>query len=191
MEWDARTLGPLAFGAGAGVLAFLAGFTLTYLWRGRDIEDSLMPIDGLLELFEAEPIGAWRAAGWLFYSGHFVETRVTREFGWIEQVTYINLVGQGAGRLELLYFLPPVVLIVAGALAVIYGHAADARAGAKRGASVAFGYFPLVALGLILFSYGSTRPDPVPAIFVAGILYPVVFGGIGGVVWVHLVRRWS
>ncbi len=184
-------MGPVIFGGGAGVLAFLAGFTLTYLWRGREIEDTLMPIDALLELFEAEPIGAWRAAGWLFYSGHFVETRVTSEFGWIEQVTYINLVGQGAGRLELLYFLPPVLLIVAGGLAVMYGHAADPRAGAKRGASVAFGYFPLVALGLVLFSYGSTRPDPLPAILVAGILYPVVFGAIGGVLWIFVDRQWN
>ncbi len=171
-----------AIGALAGVVAFLVGYVITYLWRGRDIEESLQPMEALLQLFEAEPIGTWRAVGWLFYNGHFVDTRVSSEIGVIETVAYVNFVAEGAGNIELLYLVPPVLLLLAGALLAWYVDVDEPVDGAASGAAVVLGYLPVIAIGLIAFAYNSTRPDPVPAIVLAGIVYPVVFGAIGGAI---------
>ena len=168
-------------GFAAGLAAFLIGYLVTFLWRGREIERSIEPLEALFSLFEAEPIGAWRVVGWLYYGGHFVDTRVTAEFGPFETAVYLDLVREGAGTLETLYLVPPVLLLVAGAIVAAGLRAPDIPTGAMVGASVVVGYLVAILAGLVVFAYGGTRPDPVPAIVIAGLVYPVVFGAVGGV----------
>ena len=166
----------------AGVAAFLVGYALTFLWRGRAIEESIEPLEALLAFVEAEPIGAWRVVGWLYYGGHFVDTRVTAEFGPFETTVYLDLVREGAGNLEALYLVPPFLLLVAGAIVAAGFHVSDVQTGALLGASVLLGYVVAILGGLVVFAYDGTRPDPVPAIVIAGVLYPLVFGGVGGAI---------
>ena len=164
--------------AGAG--AFLASYLLIYLYSGRDVEESFQPIEQLLAVFEAEPIGTWRAVGWVLYSAHFVDLRVVTSIGGFESVSYVDLVREGSYTPELLYLIPPLVLVVAGFLVARRVEPTLLSESAMTGATVAIGYAAAVLAGLYLFSYENTHPELVPAIVIAGFLYPVVFGAIGG-----------
>lgn len=175
-----RSRSPLVVGPLAGIAAFVVGYVLTYAWQGRNVEEALEPLEVVLALFQAEPVGTWRVVGWLFYSAHFVETRVSAEFGPIEATSYVNLVEEGSGNLELLYLLPPLLLLAAGFLVAATLGVEDVTAGAKVGASTAVGYLFVVLVGLVVFSYSGARPDWLRAVVVAGVLYPLAFGGIGG-----------
>ena len=168
-------LGPII-----GVLSFVVGYVVVYLWVGRDVEESLEPMEAILRLFEAEPIGTWRVVGWLFYGAHFVETRISAQFGPIETTTYVDLISEGSGNLELLYLVPPMLLIIGGFLTVMILGINEIAEGVIFGASITAGYLIVLAVGLVLFAYGDTRPDPVYALIIAGILYPAVFGAVGG-----------
>lgn len=88
-----------------------------------------------------------------------------------------NFVASEGGSLALLYLLPPLALLAG----------ADAPTpGAGSGALVAVGYLPLALLGAVLFRFsvgdGAVAPDPVTAVLLAGLVYPLVFGGVGGAV---------
>ena len=170
-------VGPLT-----GFFSFFIGYGLIYLLAGREIEESLAPIETVLQLFEAEPIATWRVVGWLFYSAHFIETRISAQFGPVETTTYVDLISQGSGNMELFYLVPPLVLVAAGFSTVLMLAIDDIAEGATFGASITAGYLIAVALGFVLFAYGDTRPDPVPALIIAGVIYPAVFGGLGGAV---------
>lgn len=172
---------PYLYGLLAGLGSFVGGYLITYLWRGRDVERSLQSIETILTLFQAEPIGTWRVVGWVWYSAHFVDTRVSATLGPVETTMHIDLLREGSGNLELLYLVPPVLLIGAGFFLVTYLRIEDITEGAKFGATITIGYFLAVAVGLVVFAYGDTGPDPVPAVVVAGVLYPIVFGAAGGV----------
>lgn len=161
----------------AGVAAYLLGYVVTYAWKAGDYRDALETIGPIVEFLGGETPGAWRVVGWLYYSAHYVETTV--DLG--VRTVYVNLVQEGSGNLELLYLLPPLILVAAGYVVgrnVEYDDVLDA---AKTGAWVTLGYLPLVALGAVLFQSGGSGPDLVPSLLLAGLLYPVVFGAVGGV----------
>lgn len=178
------TLGGLV----AGIVSFILGFAITYLWRGDDIEQSLGPIQFLLELFQAEPIETWHVVGWMYYSAHFVDTRITAQFGPGETTFYVDLVREGSGNLELLYLVPVALLLLAGLALAIDAASTSFADGAVAGATVTVGYLLAVLIGLVLFAYNGIRPDPVPAVLVAGVLYPLVFGAIGGAIGSQLTE---
>ncbi|MFW6153562.1 MAG: transporter [Halobacteriota archaeon] len=165
-----------------GIAAFIVGYAITYLWRGRSIERTIQPIEVVLDLLQAEPIGAWRVVGWLYYSAHFVDTRITARFGPGQATFYVDLVREGGGNLELLYLVPVVALLLAGLLVAWSARPDSLGEGAVAGATVALGYLVAVVVGLVVFAHAGNRPDPMPAILVAGVLYPVVFGGVGGAI---------
>jgi hypothetical protein len=52
---------------------------------------------------------------------------------------------------------------------------------AVAGAAVAVGYGVLSLLGAFLFATSNVSPDPVTSVLLAGVLYPVVLGAVGGV----------
>jgi len=61
------------------------------------------------------------------------------------------------------------------------------------GSAVALGYLPLVAIGAAMIRFRTQAVifggiDILGAIVIAGIVYPVTFGGLGGYAW-HVVRR--
>jgi hypothetical protein len=179
----ARSL-PVVDGILGGTGAYLLGFLFTYLWKAGEYRDALARIGPLVELFGGETPAAWKIIGWLYYSAHFVDARI--DVGPV--TTYVDLVGEGAGTLELLYLLPPLFLLAAGFLVARRTDADVVVAGARAGATVAIGYLALVLVGVLAIQVGGSGPELVPALVLAGIVYPLVFGAIGGV-GVGLVRR--
>lgn len=169
-------------GAAAGAAAYLLGYLFAYVTQAGAIEDQLAGFNVFAELFGGDPIPTWQAVGWVFYNGHFVDTRVPSLIGG-SQMT--NLISQAdGGSLTLLYVVPPVLLVVAGLVASRVAGEREPVDGAKPGAFVVAGYLPLAAIGAFLFRYavgdGTVAPDLITAVLLAGAVYPAVFGAIGG-----------
>jgi hypothetical protein len=169
-------------GAVAGAAAYLLGYLFAYVTQASAVEDQLAGFNVFADLFGGDPIPTWQAVGWVFYNGHFVDTRVPSLVGG-SQLT--NLISQAdGGSLSLLYVVPPVLLVVAGLVAGRVAGATEPVDGAKAGAFVLVGYLPLAALGAFLFRYsvgdGAVAPDLVTAVLLAGAVYPAVFGAVGG-----------
>jgi len=170
---------PLAAGAGAGVVAYLLGYLVTYVTQSGSVEERLQGYNFIVELLGGEGITVWQAVGWLFYNAHLVSTRFEGGFGGPRSE---NFIGGDGGATVLLYLVPVVLLLVAGALLARYDGVEEPADGAIAGAAVAAGYFPLALVGRFLFSYdGSVAPDIVTAILLAGLVYPLVLGAVGGV----------
>lgn len=172
---DTRRFGiRAALGAGAWIL----GYLVTYALAGEKVKNA-----GAVQLVEAvsgEEI-AWKIVGWIYYNAHFVETTVDAPiFG----TNAVNFIAQSEGNAWVLYLLPPLVLLATGALAARYTGHESAEAGAKTGALLTPGYFVLAVVGALAFGVSSGQasagPDLLMAAFLAGIVYPVVFGALGG-----------
>lgn len=171
---------PFGVGAVAGVVAWLLGYVVTYLIAATDLENSAL--NRIIEGFEGQS-ATYELVGWVFYNAHFVD--ITYEnVGFFQPPP--NFVGGEDGFTAALYLLPPALLIIAGLAISRYQGISDLSGGAVAGALVAPGYLVLSILGVFLFEVtvgdASGAPDLLPAIVVTGILYPVVFGAIGGAV---------
>lgn len=172
---------PLGAGALAGAAVYAIGYFLTYLLHSGDLRDS--PLNGVSELAGGGDI-TLQLVGWLFYNAHFVPTAVDLPlFG----SGSVNFIAEADAFSAVLYAVPPLLLVGAGlAVARRHGTSADIGDTALAGASVVIGYLPLALLGIAAFgvSLGSSTggPDPVLAVGLAGLVYPVAFGAIGAVV---------
>lgn len=169
----------LAVGPVGGAVAWLLGYALTFLLAAPDIEDS--PIQEIIEVIQGDP-ATYELVGWTFYNAHFVDTifRGIPVFGDVAR----NFIG-GDGFSELLYLVPIGLLLAAGVAVARVQGAAELSEGMVAGVAVVPGYLLLSVVGVFLFeiSLEGVRggPDVLPAIVLAGIVYPVVFAGIGGV----------
>jgi hypothetical protein len=129
--------------------------------------------------------------GWVFFNAHFVDT-VFQNVPLVGSSASSYIGGDG-GFTTLLYVVPAGLLIAAG-LALARRHRAEnPTRGAIIGATVIPGYLLLSIAGPFLFevsTLGATgAPDLLPAIVLAGIVYPVLFGGAGGALGGFLERR--
>jgi hypothetical protein len=174
---DSHTAG---IGALAGVSAYLGGYLVAYLTQRGSIEERLEGFNVLLELLGGDPIPAWQAVGWLYYNAHGVATSVP---GFAGSRT-INILAE-EGSLAWLYLLPPALLVVAGFVNAYRSGARSPGPSGAVGALVVVGYLPLAVLGIVVFGYGvgdgTIAPDAVTAVLLAGIVYPVGLGALGGV----------
>jgi len=180
------TLPTLALGAGVGLATFVVGYVLTYAWRASAVAGQLRGLNLVATLFGVETVPTWKGVGWLFFGAHGVATRFPAPGGGTHLV---NLVQQSNdGTVALLYVLVPVLLVLAGALAARLAEATSTGEAAGAGAAIAVGYLVGAVVGVVLFAQaiGSTgahiAPDPITAVLLAGVIYPVVFGAVGGVV---------
>lgn len=180
-EGDNGTVAMLGFGALGGALAYLINYLITYVWKAPAVADALRGINLIASFLGVDAIPAWRGVGWLFYNAHFVRTRVPGP----GSPSFVDFLAETANG-WLLMVIVPIVIVVAGA-AVAYRNDADvAGRAAIHGAAVGIGYLPLAAAGTLVFAQpiadtgARIAPDLLPAVLVAGLLYPIVFGGIGG-----------
>ncbi len=172
-------------GAITGVIAYLVGYLVTYVWKASAVTDALRGFNVIANLFGGSGIPTWKAVGWLFYNGHFVETRIPT-LGSPELMNFID--ASDDGSLVLLYAIIPVLILLAGALVGVLAsdQAESLLAGGLQGMLVVVGYGPAALLGAFVLRHpvgdsGATvAPDLIPALFLAGLLYPLVFGAIGG-----------
>ena len=181
-----RTLGQSAL---VGVAAYVLGYLLTLVF---------MLVDGVEFGGEA---GRLKVAGWVFFATHLVDLRLTGAAGGRSASGTVDVFG-GLGQLanltstvpELLYLLVPIVVLVGTSLFLVR-RVADGRTtvgtAAGVGASVAAGYLPMAVVGQFLFSHTETgfggaasvtvAPDLLSSVLLAGIVYPLVCGVVGGV----------
>jgi len=177
-----RTLDRNAVGSGAvaGVLAYAIGYAVTYLWQSSAVENALSGYNFVASLFGGDPIPTWQGVGWLFYNAHAVAfTHPGIGGGRVAR----NFIADGNAP-QLLYLLPPVLLLLTGFVLARAAGARDGQSGARVGVQLASGYFVLAVVGLFAFQYGSSgsaiHPDYVLGVLLAGVLYPAAFGAAGG-----------
>jgi hypothetical protein len=85
------------------------------------------------------------------------------------------------------YAIPPIALLGMGALVAYVTEPRDRLTAVLSGASLAVGFVVAMLAIILVFRFGvGFEIDPIMAV-VAGIAYPVVFGGIGGFVGNELV----
>jgi len=154
------------------------GYLFTYLIASSEIRDS--QLNRFLEFLGEDP-AIFEMVGWVFYNAHFVDI----VFEGVPFFGVESFVGGEEGFTLLLYVIPPLVLIGAGLAIARYGGARDASAGAVAGLTVVPGYLLLSIAGVFLFEVtlgdASGAPDIVAGIFLAGLVFPALFGALGGV----------
>lgn len=183
-------------GAVAGVGAWVAGYVLTYLLRADSIRQSFAT--NVLAFLTDDPV-TWKLVGWLFFNEHLVSVSIPGILG----RTSLNALTDAENPAAVaLLFLPPVLLVVAGALAAHDGArddtspagSADRTDAAMAGGSVVAGYLPLALVFAVVTRItvgGSTGgPDLLTAVVLAGVVYPVAFGAIGGLIGRRVGPAW-
>ena len=171
---------PIVEGAAAGLLAWLLGYLATYLVVSPGVRDS--PLNQIIEALDGEP-ATYEMVGWVFYNAHFVNT-VFSDLPIVGSHT-TSYIGGEEGFAVLLYVVPIVLLLLAGLAVGYYRGASDPSDGAIAGVTVVIGYLVLSVAGLFLFEItvggASAAPDRLAGVVLAGIVYPLVFAGAGGV----------
>ncbi|WP_276301868.1 hypothetical protein [Halorussus lipolyticus] len=173
--------GLLARGAVGGAGAWFVGYLVAYVWKSQTVSEALRGVGVVSELLGGEAVPAWKGVAWLFLNAHFVATRIPTITGATRTANFVT----GEGGSTLLLALPALLLTAVGAIGA-YGRGAGLLDSAKAGAGVVVGYLPLSAAVAFLTAHaiGDTQvaisPDPVTAVLLAGAVYPVVFGAVGG-----------
>lgn len=171
---------PIVAGIAAGLVAWLGGYVFTYVVAADEIRNS-----GLNRIVEAlsGDAATYEIVGWVFYNAHFVDT-VFQNLPIVGSVT-ANYVGGEDGFTAALYAIPIALLCLGGAATAAYSHAADVTEGIRAGVALVPGYLLLSVAGVFLFEVttgsASATPDQLAGIVLAGVVYPIVFGSIGGV----------
>lgn len=177
----------LRVGAAVGLGAYLLGYLVTFLFTSVDGVDS-------------GEVAGWKFAGMIFYAAHTVRAEFTATVEGASDTDRFDLFGPngpenlGSTVPEPLYFLVPVAVLVAAGY-LLYARV-DWRLSLVEAAAVGttptVGYLAAAVLGTALFEStssgslfgvsGSTTlgPDLVPAVLLAGLLYPLVCGAVGG-----------
>lgn len=161
--------------AATGVTAVALGYVLTWVLAGT--RAARLSVGGAL----GGAVPDWKVVVWLLFDSHLVGTRTPTiagpggPIGGGDLYDTVSILG-----VEYLYALPVVVLLAAGATVARLARVEHPRAGLAAGATVTVGYLPAVVLLLLLGTAGGVAPSPLRAVAVAGVLYPVALGGLGG-----------
>mgnify|MGYP006289537725 CR=1 FL=1 len=176
---------PIAQSIVAGLLAWIAGLVATVgLVAGAESPD--------------DPIGF---GGNVFYNAHLAMSKATRSGGLSGSAsdTGSMIAGSMTGLADAVYYAVPVAVLVLVGIALgrrVRNH--DPSAAAVAGGAMAGGYVLLTAVGTQLFEassgggwFGMATVTVTPmltatTIAVMGILYPVLFGGLGATIGARL-----
>lgn len=165
-------------GAIFGALAFVVGYAVTLL---------LTRVAGGLTGSQ-DPIGL---AGLVFYGAHFVFGTIA----WPTGVQSVNAVADVSSTIPtfVYHLVPVVVLTTSSYIFVTRSGRRDGLtpgAGTRVGMAIMLGYLPLVVVGTQLFRttvyhanpFGvvSWQVDLGSALVLAGLVYPLAFGALGG-----------
>jgi len=178
-----ETVRGVATAVGSGSAVYVLGYVLTYLSSSTSIQES--DLNQIIEAFGKDGV-VWKLVGWVFYNAHGVTTTITLDIPLIGGTDVVNSIAQGDALSALLYVVPPVLLLGAGLFAARMADADELGDALVLGPAVAGGYLPLVLVGVFLFTVtvdtSSGGPTLLPAVGLAGLVYPLVFGTVGAVV---------
>ncbi|MFB6103788.1 MAG: hypothetical protein ABEJ57_01700 [Halobacteriaceae archaeon] len=184
----------------SGVGSFVLGYVALYVLRGDQIMRNFWrgfratgATRSQLQELGVQVPEQWKVVGMVYHSVHNADYRFTL-------VTESGEVSRTLGRPFLsgkwLPWLIPMAALVVGGYAL--ARRLDIRspeAAAKAGAGIVAGYAPAAILTVWVFSWTETTtrlgqtstmtlgPDLVSTAVFVGVLYPVVFGGLGGHLW--------
>lgn len=176
-------------GAGYGVVTFILGFGMTFIMVGSQVNQIFGRTN--INLFQAAirtsrmAPESWKLVGWLFYSMHFMKIRVNGTGFGFRRSTAVSLYQSEAW--SLFYFLIPIIIILAiGFLAIRRTVDSTPQSLALTVTGLAVGYSVIGGPVLVLSSWyinsglASATALPDPNAFPLFLLYPIVFGTIGG-----------
>jgi hypothetical protein len=135
----------------------------------------------------------------IFHNGHLIRSQLSDPGAGLTDAPLcgslrcVEFFGTEQGMLltPVYYAIPPIVLLGMGALVVYVTEPQDRLTAVASGAALAVGYVVAMLALILVFRFGvGFNIDPVMAV-VAGIAYPVVFGGIGGLVGNELLGTTS
>ena len=183
---------PVTSGAVAGVVTHFAGLVATYVLLVADPEFEF-------GVSRAQGVGTVDEVGWLFFSAHFARIERRASFGDVggAGTERLNLVAETAtGLPDPVFYAVPVALLIAGGVVVSMRELweSSTKAHALAGATVAVGYFPLAAIGVLLFETQvgvgdaafTQSPELSSTLLLVGLAYPLCFGGLGGLLAARL-----
>ncbi|MFC4406584.1 hypothetical protein [Haloarchaeobius iranensis] len=189
---DARSV---ATSAGAGAVAFVASYLVTFLlWTQTTLPDPEtfdQAIDQAFVQSVRDTVPSWKAAGMMLYNAHFVDLTYSTP----STTSSVNLIdAAGGGLVTFALFVPPLFLLLAGFAAVsVSDVTADLPNAVAAGALVLVGYLLFALVGALLFGHTETveffgfsgqyilSVPLLSTVVFLGVVYPVVFGGLGGV----------
>ncbi len=179
----------LAASAGLGVIAAVLGYLLSFLLVAGEARETALAA-----------VPDWKIGAWYFYNGHLVDVEATGSIGDFGGTETIDFIAQStAASAGALYFVPPLVLLGVGGLLAVRLDAGDVGEAVLAGAPVAIGYVVVMAAGVLVTEAsteatflgvdvsGSIAPALLPAILLAGLVYPIVFATFGAIL-VVLIR---
>ena len=182
-----------------GVVAYPLGYLATYALLAPSLQSLLSRVvvareySGVVTLADVAadaPLTTWHVVGVAFYNAHLVGASLSIPDG---GVTSVNLLLSVGGPYTGLLVVPPIVLTLAGvaatrgapeatALQFDLGDWAWRRYAINGGLSATLGYLPFALVGAVTIAIGGPlAPHLLPAWVLAGLVYPFVFGGLGGV----------
>lgn len=179
-----QTHRPLLIGAGGGVGAWSLGYAITYLLVGSEVQDVILNrIQEDIGYSLVRP-ASYELVGWVFYNAHFFDIHVSD----CCRSTETTVIG-GDGFTPLLFVIPPILLFVAGffiagfSLSRYHGDS-NLTIGVSEGLTILPGYLFMLIVGQDLFWigewFGEISAGPSGPLILTGLLYPLVFGSLGG-----------
>ncbi|PSQ43468.1 hypothetical protein BRD17_06060 [Halobacteriales archaeon SW_7_68_16] len=169
-------------GAGLGVASFVVGYLVTM---------------GIVVATEESTDQLMEVVGWVYYNAQFASVEVTTAGASGGQETFNYVTGSGGSAAasainapSIVYHLVPIVSLVLFGLVlaplfvvvVLSGQLGEFVALA----SIVAGVLPLAVVGTFLFSAGgqlfTIEPVLIESLVFVGLVYPVVFGAIGGAI---------
>ena len=173
----------VAASAGLGVLAAVIGYLLTYLLIVGEVRTRI-----------GGDVADWKGVAWYYYNAHLVDVEASGSIGGFGGIEAVNFIAQsGSTTADVLYVVPPLVLVTAGAALAYHLGARDLGEAVAVGAPVTIGYVVVVGIGALVAeassegsffgveATGSVAPALLPAIVLGGVLYPLVFATAGAV----------
>lgn len=178
-------------GSVLGMSAYLVNYAAIYLLLRIDGADWSVFWNPSISSSESNLMAKF--AGQTLYNAHFAATRVVDDIGSAELNNYVTnpaLRGDIASTVPVAVYLlvPVLVLVLAGSLLSFWRGGSSSRLrAATAGVSIVPGYLFLTIVGVRKFTIGATYTvtgpnNQLPAIVLVGILYPLVWGAIGGVI---------
>lgn len=179
----------------AGFLALVVGFVTTAalsdIQENRELAQDILASNGPVGVALSELLPEWyHIVGWVFLESHQVgiSVRVGEMFGsgaWVGE--YAETLLPTAPELQ---FLPPLLLVGAGVLVTLRRPRMGPADAVIAGVTVVAGYLPGIALVTYIATFEAVvfgdvvlieiGPDFGWAILLAGVTYPLMFGGLGG-----------
>lgn len=168
-------------GALFGAAAYVVSYIVTFVF---------MSLDGVSRMPSEVPF--WKTVGWIFYGVHFVNSELSVN-GQSQSIDIFQEASANSALTstipELVYYLAPIVILISAGY-FTYLRATEVNLSTSNaaavGGTVIVGYFVLGIIGKFVFSesraVGTFAPELAMSVVLLGIIYPLIFGGIGGVV---------